>query len=36
MNHLIENGDDYIARESVNADFIEAYGDMIQMDIIIE
>lgn len=36
MNHLIENGDDYIARNSVNANFIEAYGEMIIMDIIIE
>jgi len=36
MNYIIENGDDFIARGSVNADFIEAYGQMVLLDIIVE
>jgi len=36
MNYIIENGDDLIARGSVNADFIEAYGQMVLLDIIVE
>jgi hypothetical protein len=26
MNHIIENGDDYLARNSINIEFIEAYS----------